>query len=96
MKATVTSKGQITVPLLIRKRLNLQAGTILEFDERTHYPVARRALDIKRMRSAIGCASQTLKGKSTAQWLEEIRGPVELPKSRPSASIPSAFMALKK
>lgn len=80
MKATVTSKGQITIPLPIRKRLNLKAGAILEFDEKSPYLVARRAVDLKRMRSTIGCARQALKGKTSEEWIEEMRGPVELPK----------------
>ena len=33
MKATVTSKGQITIPQAIRQKLKLQPGTVLEFDE---------------------------------------------------------------
>lgn len=79
MKATVTSKGQITIPLPIRKRLNLKAGSVLEFDERAHHLVARRTLDLKKMRSVIGCAKPSLKGKTGAQWLDETRGPVEQP-----------------
>ncbi|HEX4964764.1 MAG TPA: AbrB/MazE/SpoVT family DNA-binding domain-containing protein [Thermoanaerobaculia bacterium] len=33
MKATLTSKSQITIPTAIRRRLGLQAGQVLEFDE---------------------------------------------------------------
>ncbi len=79
MKATVTSKGQITIPLPIRQRLNLQAGAVLEFDERAHHLVARRAVDVKKMRSVIGCAKAGLRGKSSKAWIEETRGPVQLP-----------------
>jgi AbrB family looped-hinge helix DNA binding protein len=31
MKATLTSKGQITIPRAIRKKLDLAPGTVLEF-----------------------------------------------------------------
>jgi AbrB family looped-hinge helix DNA binding protein len=79
MKATVTSKGQITIPLSIRRHLKLRPGSILDFDEQAPFLVARRAVDTKKMRSVIGCARTALKGKSAAQWLDETRGKVELP-----------------
>ena len=31
MKSTITSKGQLTLPKLIRKKLNLQTGDKIEF-----------------------------------------------------------------
>jgi len=81
MKATVTTKGQITIPLTIRRKLKLQAGTVLEFDEHTNYLKADKFVDLKRMRAVIGVGKKQLSGKSTAQWMEELRGPVELPRS---------------
>ncbi len=81
MKATVTTKGQITIPLPIRRRLKLEAGSILEFDERAQFLLARRVVNAGKMRSVIGCARHGLKNKSVAQWLDETRGKVELPRS---------------
>jgi AbrB family looped-hinge helix DNA binding protein len=43
MKATITSKGQITIPARLRPRLNLKAGQVLEFDESAPYLKATRA-----------------------------------------------------
>ena len=34
--ATLTSKGQVTIPLHVRERLNLEAGTRIEFVEATN------------------------------------------------------------
>jgi AbrB family looped-hinge helix DNA binding protein len=82
MKATVTSKGQITIPLPIRRKLKLEIGTVLEFDEQADYLKATKAVDPGRMRSAIGIAQEELAGKTTLQWLEELRGAVELPRRR--------------
>lgn len=80
MKATVTSKGQITIPLGIRRKLKLHTGTVLEFDEHADYLKASKSIDLKRMRSVIGIAKSELGSKSTLQWLEDLRGPVELPR----------------
>jgi AbrB family looped-hinge helix DNA binding protein len=79
MKATVTSKGQITIPLAIRRRLKLNTGTILEFDEAADYLKAVKCVDPERMRSAIGLGKSELAGQSASAWLDELRGPVELP-----------------
>jgi AbrB family looped-hinge helix DNA binding protein len=82
MKATVTSKGQITIPLPIRRRLRLDTGTVLEFDEAADYLKATKVVDPDRMRAAIGLAQKELAAKTTLQWLEELRGPVELPRRK--------------
>ena len=82
MKATVTSKGQITIPLAIRRKLRLQTGSVLEFDEQADCLKATKAVDPERMRSVIGIAQEELAAKTTLQWLEELRGPVELPRRR--------------
>jgi hypothetical protein len=47
MKATVTSKGQVTIPLAMRR--------------------------------IIGIAKNALAGKTVREWMNELRGPVELP-----------------
>jgi AbrB family looped-hinge helix DNA binding protein len=82
MKATVTSKGQITIPLPIRRRLKLHTGSVLEFDEEADCLRATKAVDPERMRSAIGIAQEELAAKTTLEWLEELRGPVELPRRK--------------
>jgi AbrB family looped-hinge helix DNA binding protein len=77
MKATITSKGQITIPLRIRQRLNLHTGTVLEFDEHADCLKAIKAVDHARMRSVIGIARQELASKTALGWLDELRGPVQ-------------------
>lgn len=78
MRATITSKGQITIPVRIRRHLHLEPGDVLEFDESASCLLARPAFDEREMRQALGCARGTL-GMTTSQWLEETRGPVAHP-----------------
>jgi AbrB family looped-hinge helix DNA binding protein len=82
MKATVTSKGQITIPLPIRRKLRLHKGTVLEFDEGADHLKATTRVDVGRMRAVIGIARKELAGRSVAEWIEELRGPVQLPRKR--------------
>ena len=79
MKATVTSKGQITIPLPIRRKLKLHKGTVLEFDEQADHLRAIKSTDARLMRSVVGIAKRKLAGKSVLGWLDELRGPVALP-----------------
>ncbi len=75
MKATLTSKGQITIPTAIRRRLGLKPGQVLEFDESTPYLMAVPVFDEQAMRSLVGCTSGRL-AQTTGEWLDETRGPV--------------------
>ena len=77
MKATITSKGQITLPAAIRRRLGLKTGDVLEFDETVPFLKAHKPFDRERMNSVIGRGRKT--SRTSKQWIEELRGPVELP-----------------
>jgi AbrB family looped-hinge helix DNA binding protein len=82
MKDAVTSKGQITIPQAIRKKLDLQPGTVLDFDDRADHLKATKRVDPARMRSVVGIGRSELAGKSVGEWLDELRGAVELPPGR--------------
>jgi AbrB family looped-hinge helix DNA binding protein len=73
MKATLTSKGQVTIPTAIRRRLGLQAGQVLEFDEKVPYILAVPVFDEEAMRAVIGRTRGRLK-KTSDEWLDETRG----------------------
>jgi len=78
MQATLTSKGQITLPVALRRKLRLKAGDVLKFNEYS-FSKARSKADLKRMRSTLGRGRTAMRGKSVEQWMEWLRGPVELP-----------------
>ncbi len=85
MKATLTSKGQITIPQAIRDQLHLRAGDTLDFDENADVLLARRVIEpgvwntnLEEIRT-VWDAGVIPDRWSTADYLDELRGPVELP-----------------
>jgi len=79
MKATITSKGQITIPAKVRRKLNLRPGQILEFDEEAPYLKATKVFDPSEMYGAIGCCRGRAPADSAEEWLIKTRGEVALP-----------------
>lgn len=79
MKATLTSKGQIAIPVLIRNRLHLQPGDVLEFDENTPFLKATKAIDPRAWDQFGREAVDPWKGRGIHAVIDELRGPVELP-----------------
>jgi AbrB family looped-hinge helix DNA binding protein len=82
MRATLTSKGQITIPLKIRQRLGLKVGQQLDFDENAPFVKAVKVVNEKAWQQARGIGRRRLPAKNTRDWLEQSRGPVELPPAR--------------
>ncbi len=79
MKATVTSKGQITIPAAIREKLQIERGTVLIFDENAAYLKASKAPERGDMRKVIGIGRDALETGDRDELLDELRGPVALP-----------------
>ena len=83
MKATLTSKGQITIPIDVRTRLHLKPGDILEFDETAPFLKATKTITPEAWAAFGEGWTDPFPGRDPAVVLEELRGPVELPpKSR--------------
>jgi AbrB family looped-hinge helix DNA binding protein len=84
VKATLTSKGQITIPLAIRKRLGLKAGHVLEFDEQAPYlkathPITQGAWESLHQAVETLAKDHPWEQLDTAGLLDEMRGEVDLP-----------------
>jgi AbrB family looped-hinge helix DNA binding protein len=82
MKATLTSKGQITIPVDVRNRLHLKPGDVLEFDETAPFLKATKTIAPEAWEQFGGEASDPWKGLDLHQVMQELRGPVELPETR--------------
>jgi len=83
MQATITAKGQVTIPLALRQKFNLQAGDQIEFDEHATVLTARRVVNqdawLATVRDWQNTASKTLKGHpwekvKSADLLDDLRG----------------------
>jgi antitoxin PrlF len=71
MKATVSEKGQVTIPKPLRKRLGIKPGAILEFEAEDGRLVARKTPG----RDIVDELYGTLRmDESVDEFIEEIRG----------------------
>lgn len=77
MKATITAKGQITLPAELRRKQGWVNDTILEFDASVANVVMRQTKRRRNPRSVIGCLAPTMP-QSVENYLTEICGLAEL------------------
>ena len=71
MKATVSEKGQVTIPKKLRERLGIRSGDVLDFEERAGELVAHKALVDDPIEAVRGILKT---GKTTDEIMLELRG----------------------
>lgn len=87
MTVTITSKGQITIPISLRQKFHLNVGDQLEFDEDAPVLTARRAVNRDEWGQALAdwqkSADNALHGhpwadQNSTSIIDDLRGdPVE-------------------
>ena len=80
MKALVTSKGQVTIPKELREQFGIQPGVQVDFVAAEDGIRLRKVVDRSRPLGILGCLKKELAGRSVTELLDELRGPVELPR----------------
>ncbi len=78
MNATLTSKGQITIPLKIRENLRLKTGDVLDFDEGATFLKAVRVIPPEAWENFEAGWKDPWPGKNMEEVMVDLRGLVEL------------------
>lgn len=71
--ATLSSKGQITVPKMLREKLGLRPGTRLEFHVEEGKLVAQKVLEKDPFQNWVGRAKSRFR-KTSDEMVNELRG----------------------
>jgi AbrB family looped-hinge helix DNA binding protein len=82
VKSLVTSKGQVTIPKELRDQFGIEPGAQVDFVAATDGIRLRKVVDRGKRIAVLGCLKKELAGRSVKDLLDELRGPVELPRSR--------------
>lgn len=84
VKAILTSKGQITIPVKIRSRLQLKPGDVLDFDESAPFLKASKTISPEAWARFGSAWHDPWPALEVAEVLDEMRGEVELPPGIPT------------
>lgn len=76
MKSKLGERGQITIPKPIRDRLGMRRGQLLEIREERGEVVMTKSVEQDPVDAVYGILGT---GRSTDEFIDDIRGPAELP-----------------
>ena len=83
MKSTISSKGQLTVPIELREKLGLSAGTVVQFELRDGAVLLRKGTPndhpVDRLFGRLKL------GKPVDEILDQMRGPRPIPSKKRAA-----------
>ena len=80
MAVNVTSKGQVTIPKELREKFGIEPGAQVDFAAAEDGIRLRKVVDRDKSLNILGCLKKELAGRSVPELLDELRGPVELPR----------------
>jgi AbrB family looped-hinge helix DNA binding protein len=80
VESTISSKGQVTVPVEVRQRLGLRPGTRVEFELRPDGALLRRVVPAEHPVDRVYGILDL--GRSVDEVLTEMRGPAEEPRRK--------------
>jgi len=73
-RATITSKGRITIPVAVRRQLGLRQGDLVEFVVDSGAAILRRAPNERTPFAAYACALGTPSDDVAVEaWLRDLR-----------------------
>ena len=75
MKSKVTDRGQITIPMQLRRRMGILPGQLLEFREEEGHIAVLKVLDEDPVGAVYGILPND--GRTTDEIVERLRGPVD-------------------
>jgi AbrB family looped-hinge helix DNA binding protein len=73
MRSTISSKGQITLPIAIREQLGLAPGTLIEFEIREEGVLLRKGASDRHPVDQVWATLHL--GRPVDEILDEMRGP---------------------
>ena len=71
MKARVAERGQVTIPKLLRERLGVTPGTVLEFSEERGRLIAVKSGSVDPVGEVYGCLGKKI---NTDAVIAQLRG----------------------